>query len=128
MCKLSESLLKLYRMYLPSRITASFVVTYRFSKIRCPFFSKSVSIWNLMDTYCRPWTPWTWAHPACLLHYASLCVFSRGVGLICLAYLGYHVEPRWPRYWSAYSVGTLTDISLITIVCNFTFLIAGLDS
>ena len=48
-----------------------------------------------------------------------MCVFSRGVGLICLAYLGYHVEPRWPRYWSAYSVGTLTDISLLTIVCNF---------
>ena len=48
-----------------------------------------------------------------------MCVFSRGVGLICLAYLGYHVEPRWPRYWSAYSVGTLTDISLLTIVSNF---------
>ena len=32
---------------------------------------------------------------------------TAGCGLICLAYLGYHVEPRWPRYWSAYSVGNL---------------------
>eukprot|EP00435_Cladocopium_sp_Y103_P037522 s1056_g9.t4 len=32
-------------------------------------------------------------------------------GLICLAYLGYHVEPRWPRYWSAYSVGALSSLA-----------------
>ena len=41
-----------------------------------------------------------------LLEGLTLCV-----GLICLAYLGYHVEPRWPRYWSAYSVGALSSLA-----------------
>lgn len=39
-----------------------------------------------------------------LLEALALCA-----GLICLAYLGYHVEPRWLGYWCAYSVGALSS-------------------